>query len=117
MTLDSKGWVYWWAYLLTEWYNKPIPGAQTNLCKVFWRCVFWTPAKLTLIGAGTAFAGFGLFYIPFKDFGWLGLLITPGVLGGLAGLGWALSKGFQSETLAEVHRAIKERYCPIVKVE
>ena len=126
LTLNRDGWLYWWAYLLTD---SP-PGGRTDLCSLFWRVVLLTPLKLALaafaIVSVVAVLAVCLFGLP-------GMLFYEGlyIAGAFVVLFWSVLVlsivdvargrddhiGNAAELVGEYLANAKEPFCPIVRIK
>lgn len=131
LTLSKTSLLYKWAYLLTESWVKPDEGAPVDLCRIFWRVVFFTPIKVGCIGVILFILISVLFVVPFKAMGWMGLLLTPVVTSVMVLVSYIqqlVKKGIERFThrqrvvsepsmVVEFIKGVKHKYCPIVIIK
>lgn len=121
ITIKESGLLARWAYLLSDY-----TPCQTTLCTLFWRSVLLTPIKLIGVGVFLGALLYVLIWLPFKEFGLFGPLIAPLFTGFLVlwfiVLGkikerWSDNDYPEPSIIMEGLRGIKEKYCPIVRIE
>ena len=115
LTIKHRGYLYQWAFWLTAPWSCPFPNQATNLCALFWRTVVVTPAKIVAIGVILGILV--LAHIEEAILGWFFVLVPWIMVGAVFGGIWCAGKGKEASPIKETIHGIKERYCPIVRVE
>ena len=122
MKVNTKNWLFRWAYLFKM--DRDYVHT-TTLCALFWRSVLLTPAVIGLIAAPVVAVAY---QTALNGWWWLGLrtLIVTGCAIGFIGVialcAWldgepSPKRRKEPSVIREAIRGIKERYCPIVYVE
>jgi len=116
MKLTKGSLLFQWAYFLTSTNDIPF---ETNLCKLFWRCVLLTPFKFALV-LGVASI------LPVLAFAhqWFALLVIAAtvvvmlavVLVGV-NIEHALKNTGRGTLLKEYVKAKKDKVCPLIRIE
>lgn len=122
MTVNGNGPLVEWAYKFEE--RVPL---YTNLCALFWRTVLFTPLKIGAIGLVLGLLVLWHEYLWFQAW-WMALAPVGGVAGllGTIAFGVWCEDRFRERKLrpAEdrtlvylVYRSIKDRYCPLIRID